>query len=256
MPETKRFLSQIWSSRFFVAFVFILFTDNFLQILRNSTHLLISLKKKKKRKEILRSNETGIIEAKKNNQESSSKFVITSLTLSFERRIDPNGSRSKNSGKKRNSRVYRKNFISDNEGEGEFLFLQLSPPWFIGSLEDLDEEFPPFDRGTKENTVRDREPHASSSLRPLLSLIPSVHSQVAHLPSFDFDRGGVWGVREEKACGEEWRARHRDRNGSTPEDRLVPRGRDLTRECKEAKRRGSENKCVSSRREINARGGT
>lgn len=160
MPETKRFLSQIWSSRFFVAFVFILFTDNFLQILRNSTHLLISLKKKKKRKEILRSNETGIIEAKKNNQESSSKFVIINLTLSFERRIDPNGSRSKNSGKKRNSRVYRKNFISDNEGEGEFLFLQLSPPRFIGSLEDLDEEFPPFDRGTKEGrfAIENRTP--------------------------------------------------------------------------------------------------
>lgn len=132
MPEAKRFLSQ-FGLRSFVEFVFVV-QRGFLQIL--PVDLAQKKKNKKKKKEILRSNETGIIGTKKNKQESSSNFVITTWALSFSSVGSIRWIKIENlKGKKSNSRVYQKNFISDNERE--FLSVQLSPPWFI---EDLDEE--------------------------------------------------------------------------------------------------------------------
>lgn len=132
MPEAKRFLSQ-FGLRSFVEFVFVV-QRGFLQIL--PVDLAQKKNKKKKKKEILRSNETGIIGTKKNKQESSSNFVITTWALSFSSVGSIRWIKIENlKGKKSNSRVYQKNFISDNERE--FLSVQLSPPWFI---EDLDEE--------------------------------------------------------------------------------------------------------------------
>lgn len=132
MPEAKRFLSQ-FGLRSFVEFVFVV-QRGFLQIL--PIDLAQKKNKKKKKKEILRSNETGIIGTKKNKQESLSNFVITTWALSFSSVGSTRWIKIENlKGKKSNSRVYQKNFISDNERE--FLSVQLSPPWFI---EDLDEE--------------------------------------------------------------------------------------------------------------------
>lgn len=132
IPEAKRFLSQ-FGLRSFVEFVFVV-QRGFLQIL--PVDLAQKKNKKKKKKEILRSNETGIIGTKKNKQESSSNFVITTWALSFSSVGSIRWIKIENlKGKKSNSRVYQKNFISDNERE--FLSVQLSPPWFI---EDLDEE--------------------------------------------------------------------------------------------------------------------
>ena len=145
---------------------------SFLQILRNSSHR----SRLKTKKEILRSNETnGIIGAKKNKQESSSKLRNNHLDPFV---LDCVGSirwiKMENlKGKKSNSRVYRKNFISDNEGE----FLQLSPPvWFIATLEDLDEERAIVSiEGRRRNTISSSSSSPSSShssVHPFLSSSP------------------------------------------------------------------------------------
>lgn len=162
MPEAKRFLSQ-FGLRSFVEFVFVV-QRGFLQIL--PVDLAQKKNKKKKKKEILRSNETGIIGTKKNKQESSSNFVITTWALSFSSVGSTRWIKIENlKGKKSNSRVYQKNFISDNERE--FLSVQLSPPWFI---EDLDEE----------RAIVSIESPLARLFFFFVPLFLSFHSQMAH----------------------------------------------------------------------------
>lgn len=161
MPEAKRFLSQ-FGLRSFVEFVFV--QRGFLQIL--PVDLVQKKNEKKKKKEILRSNETGIIGTKKNKQESLSNFVITTWALSFSSVGSTRWIKIENlKGKKSNSRVYQKNFISDNERE--FLSVQLSPPWFI---EDLDEE----------RAIVSIESPLARLFFFFVPLFLSVHSQMAH----------------------------------------------------------------------------